>query len=228
MEPTVSTARTRSRDPAATRTSILEAAERLFAEKGFAATSMRDLAEASGASKALIHHHFGSKEELYAAVKKRVVDRYLEAQRPQLKISDDPPKFLVEATRTAFLFCRDNPQVARLAAWAQLEEDPAPWPGVEELRPLVFERIGEAQDAGVLRKDLHPAILVTALGAMVTQWWQFKEANAGRFLDYPNPETLDDDYFQEVMEVFLHGAAGRRFPKSCLEPLHDRCEKNKD
>ena len=47
---------------------ILEAADRLFGENGFDATTTRDIAEASGVNKALIHYHFRSKEGLLASV----------------------------------------------------------------------------------------------------------------------------------------------------------------
>ena len=60
------------RDSEATRCAALDAAQHLFAEKGFAGTSMRDIAALSGVSQPLIHYHFGSKEGLYRAVKERL------------------------------------------------------------------------------------------------------------------------------------------------------------
>lgn len=45
---------------------ILAVACRVFGEKGFAATSVADVAEAAGISKPLIYNYFGSKEGLYA------------------------------------------------------------------------------------------------------------------------------------------------------------------
>ena len=47
------------------RRDILEAAKRLFAERGFHATRMSDVAAAAGASHGTIFWHFGSKEELF-------------------------------------------------------------------------------------------------------------------------------------------------------------------
>lgn len=51
-----------------TRASILEAADALFGQLGFDATTTRDIAERSGVNKALIHYHFGTKDELLDAV----------------------------------------------------------------------------------------------------------------------------------------------------------------
>ena len=48
--------------------SILDTGTALFAEKGYDATSMRDIAAAAGVSKALLYHHFTSKEDIYARI----------------------------------------------------------------------------------------------------------------------------------------------------------------
>jgi TetR/AcrR family transcriptional regulator len=59
---------------AGAREQILDAADALFGEVGFAAASTREIAERCGTNKALIHYHFQSKEALFAAV----LDRYYE------------------------------------------------------------------------------------------------------------------------------------------------------
>jgi AcrR family transcriptional regulator len=51
-----------------TRTSLLDSAERLFAELGIAGASMRAITRAAGANLAAVHYHFGSKEGLVKAV----------------------------------------------------------------------------------------------------------------------------------------------------------------
>lgn len=47
-----------------TREGILEAAARIFSEKGYHATSMQDIADAVNLQKASIYHHFSSKQEI--------------------------------------------------------------------------------------------------------------------------------------------------------------------
>lgn len=53
----------------ARRRSIIQAAEKLFIERGFHATTTRDLATAAGVSEALLFKHFPSKEALYTAIR---------------------------------------------------------------------------------------------------------------------------------------------------------------
>ena len=54
---------------------ILEAAEMLFAEKGFAAVSMSAIAKLANTSKPNIYHHFKNKNDLYLAIMKTAVER---------------------------------------------------------------------------------------------------------------------------------------------------------
>lgn len=57
-----------------TKTRILDAAEGLFTEHGFEATSLRQLTAAAAVNLAAVNYHFGSKEELFQAVLTRRLD----------------------------------------------------------------------------------------------------------------------------------------------------------
>ena len=63
---------------AARQEAILRGAARAFARAGYAATSMEDIAAASGITKLIVYRHFDSKEELYRAVLQQVFDRLAE------------------------------------------------------------------------------------------------------------------------------------------------------
>jgi AcrR family transcriptional regulator len=55
----------------ATRERLLDTAERLFAERGFAGTSVRDITDEAGANLGAVNYYFQSKENLYAQVFRR-------------------------------------------------------------------------------------------------------------------------------------------------------------
>jgi len=55
-------------DPPATRRRILKAAGELFAQRGFLATTMREIAQRARVNLAAAHYHFGSKRDLYLEV----------------------------------------------------------------------------------------------------------------------------------------------------------------
>lgn len=65
-------ARPKTDDPEA-RAQILAAAEELFAARGFAGTSIRDIARKAGVTGALLHYYFGTKEALYTTLLDKAV-----------------------------------------------------------------------------------------------------------------------------------------------------------
>jgi AcrR family transcriptional regulator len=72
-----------------TRTAILTAAERLYADRGFADVTLRDIVAAAGVNLAAVNYHFGSKDELIAEL---FVTRGLATNRErlnELKLAED-------------------------------------------------------------------------------------------------------------------------------------------
>ena len=64
----------RTRDEAAeTRNAILDAAERVFSQRGVSHTSLEDIARAAGVTRGAIYWHFKNKSELFTAMVNRVV-----------------------------------------------------------------------------------------------------------------------------------------------------------
>jgi AcrR family transcriptional regulator len=79
---------------------ILDAAEELFAERGYAGTSLRDVATAVGIRIPSLYNHFESKEALYGAVFERDLRPVLSALSDYAvpgRDGGEPPRKLVEA-----------------------------------------------------------------------------------------------------------------------------------
>ena len=68
---------------------LLAAAVRIFADKGFAGASVRDIVEAAGANIAAVNYHFQGKENLYAAAVERAY-RTCYAAKPPLHLAGPP------------------------------------------------------------------------------------------------------------------------------------------
>lgn len=69
---------TRERRVEHTRSLLLDAAEEVFAEKGFTPASLDDIARAAGYTKGAIYKHFATKEDLFLAVSDRYWRRYFD------------------------------------------------------------------------------------------------------------------------------------------------------
>lgn len=75
---------------------IFESALRLFSLRGFAATSLREIAEEAHVSKPMIYYYFGSKEALYGAIVQEILEEMEAAIRAGLPRTADPAAQLVE------------------------------------------------------------------------------------------------------------------------------------
>jgi AcrR family transcriptional regulator len=72
--------RTRTNDPASTRSRVLDAAVELFHRQGYADTSMQDIMQSAGVTSGALHHHYPTKKELgLAVIRERVATMVVDA-----------------------------------------------------------------------------------------------------------------------------------------------------
>lgn len=76
---------TKPADPASTKARILDTAEGLFAERGFAETSLRHITSRAQVNLASVNYHFGSKKSLIQAVFDRFLREFLGSLTPGLQ-----------------------------------------------------------------------------------------------------------------------------------------------
>ena len=126
-----------SRDPArgltrlpgpARRRQIIQATLPLFAEKGFEATTTKEIAQAAGVSEAIIFRHFQSKEALYGVIvgvisARPPMDQWLTELAVYAEQRDDVRLFGSFATRVLEYHLRD-PLFLRLRLYSALEHHP--------------------------------------------------------------------------------------------------------
>lgn len=93
----------RGRDGAETRARIEAEALRLFAEKGVAGTSVRDIAQAVGVSEGALYRHFASKDAL---ARELFLSRYAELAGKICAIDDEVPVLADKLRAVVELACR--------------------------------------------------------------------------------------------------------------------------
>ena len=115
-----------------TRAEILDAALEAFAETGFEAMSVRELTRRIGVSHNLVHHHFGSKEDLWRAA----LDHGVGATAQELLEllaesvgSSESNSVLREGMRSGIALLRRRPAVARIL----VDESARPGPRLDYL-----------------------------------------------------------------------------------------------
>jgi AcrR family transcriptional regulator len=145
----------RRRDRAAREREILEAAERIFGERGYQGTSMDDVAAEVGVSKPLIYQYYGSKDGLFLACLARLRIQLLDTVSDAVMAAPDAEDALYAGFVAWFEFLDDHPQ-----AWSVLIDEgmlgmsPAAGPAAaatDEVRAAFIELI-----AAMVRMNLPP------------------------------------------------------------------------
>ena len=140
-----------SAEDLSSRARLRDAAVRLFAERGVAGTSVRDIAEAAGVTAGLITHHFGSKERLKAAVDELMVEVFTAPLTAHSDRSSPTPEAVGEALAQSMAAHPDLR--AYLRRWF-LENDPASAEVFDRFVGLLRDLLAEMHAAGTLRADL--------------------------------------------------------------------------
>lgn len=90
------------------KTEIINASVKLFAEKGFAATTLDEIAVAAEFGKGTIYNYFSSKEEIYSAIVDEVSKNLSYLIKETSKSSSSAMEFLVSYTKKIFKYCLKN------------------------------------------------------------------------------------------------------------------------
>lgn len=180
----------RRRLPREQRRQVIEdAAERLLAERGFAATRMADVAAASGISRQLLLRHFPTKAELHVALLRRHRDALLTIVGERRRDDDAVPDSRLRAALAAwFAYVEQHPFAARL-----LFEDTTGLPEIAQLHREMREDARRATAAALLADPavdlaedaVEPVaeMLRAATVALVLWWSEHPEVSRERLVD---------------------------------------------
>ena len=188
----------RTRAVAAKRTAILSAALELFSLYGVHGTSLDKVAEGADVSKTNLLYYFPSKEALYVAVLKNILDVWLAPLRA-LRNDQQPLAAIGDYIRLKLEVSRDHPQASRLFCMEMLQGAPLLKGELEgDLRALVDEK--SAVIEGWIREGklaaVEPHHLIFMLWATTQHYADFAtqvEAVTGRTLS-------DRDFFNQTLE----------------------------
>ncbi|WP_140848646.1 TetR/AcrR family transcriptional regulator [Paracoccus sp. FO-3] len=123
--------------PTDTRSTILEAAARLYADTGYAAVSMRDVAREVGVTQANLYHHFNGKDDLIRATLTHVFTRKANRISELLERDDLPGDRLIQFADLFVDLLSEDRVFFRLLARELLDGDAT---RLRELACAVLER----------------------------------------------------------------------------------------
>ncbi len=94
-------------------THIARVAARLFAERGYDATSVREIVETSGVTKPTLYYHFGSKQGLAEALLTKPMNEFIETLRERVATETNPIAMLRGLFETFIHFLAQEPDRGR-------------------------------------------------------------------------------------------------------------------
>jgi AcrR family transcriptional regulator len=114
---------------------IEQAASELFAERGYGATSIDEIAKRSGVTAPVVYDHFASKQELHRRLLERHYAELRLLWREQLGGGDPPAQRIARAIDAWFAYVETHPY-----AWRMLFRETTGEPGVRAIHEEVIEQ----------------------------------------------------------------------------------------
>ena len=181
------------------REQLVDVGRRLFAEKGFEAVTVEEIAATASVSKPVVYEHFGSKDGLYAVIVDREMNILLGMVSDSLT-ANNPRALLEQAARALFdyieersdgfrVLVRDSPVAQNTGNFASLLRDVA---------SQVDERLAREFDRSGFPPKFAPmyANMLVGMVALTGQWW----------LDVRKPKK--DEVVAHVVNLAWNGIVG--------------------
>lgn len=182
-----------------TRYNIIKAAQKLFVKKGFAATSISEIAHRAKINQSLIYHHFKDKKELWIKAKNQIICEHWELH--PVKTLDELSQqslsvFIENIVKQRFLLYLKNPDIVRIISWQRLEPNygelyycNSPYASLEGW----CKAIQTLQDRGEIRKELSPGWIVIFMTNTIV----------GLFIDhgalcYKSKKIINEEYIPMI------------------------------
>lgn len=183
---------------------LLDAAEAVFAARGFHASSTAAIAQRAGVNKTLIHYYFRSKMGLYRAVMQRIA-RQLQPFLTDFAITD-PVEALSTATRRYVRLLADHPHYVRLCAYGAL--DGIAIRGDEEIHARLVEAASAALQRGTSQRIFRPEDprhVLSSVEGMCRFFFEHEDVLHQQWGDDYDRERIVQERCDHVVRMLLHG-----------------------
>ncbi|GLI33426.1 TetR/AcrR family transcriptional regulator [Desulforhabdus amnigena] len=152
---------------------ILHAAAKIFADKGYAGTSVREIVEAAGVTKPTLYYYFKNKEDLYIKLVDETMHAFCSVLDESLTVRGKMRKCLLALYTHLYELMRDHVDFVRLVN-SMIYGPPGSTPAYD-LRPVdshllhVFsEMLRGGVDEGELKEESFPEVILLLLGLLRT------------------------------------------------------------
>ena len=196
-------AQTASPSPDKMRDRILTHATRLFAERGYGSTAVREIAEAVGCTKPALYYHFGSKEQLFLSALREVTDRLTSLLDDELDDDRGSTEFrLIRGVARFLQHVREHPRAMALLMRADLRPEPdQPTFDFASIRTSHQKRVRELLRQGIARGEIRGDIDVEDAAYGITGMVDL------RVQLWLQGERLETDLPERIVTLFMRGVS---------------------
>lgn len=186
---------------------LLKAGIRLFAEKGYTATSVNEIVKATGLAKPALYYYFKSKEELYLAILSYGFDERLRIMKEAFQQNQGWKNQLVAFVRAVLKFAKERRELCRItfqASFAPAKEVSAHLP-MRKMAIRNMEYFKKIFHLGIRErffKNSNPHALALALHGHLLSYVLLQSLNSPLL-----PKKINAE---DIVELFLRGAANGR------------------
>ncbi|MBI9051127.1 MAG: TetR/AcrR family transcriptional regulator [Anaerolineaceae bacterium] len=189
------------RDGQDTRQRVLSSAMTLFAEQGFAGTSLADISKDCGISDGLILHHFQNKKNLYQAVLEQSADEYTKVFESVRESAGSPQAMMQEAMLAAFKFWKEDTSYQRLSLWSYLEGQSGLSEKEAQFTAGMAQMVEQLQTQGMINNQISPVVLMTMVIGPIHFWLRYRE-QFKETLQLPDAlDELDEIFIRQLLQV---------------------------
>lgn len=187
------------RDGESTKQIVLAAAKQVFAERGFAGSSLAMISQKSGISDGLILHHFKSKKNLYHKVLEDLAKSYIETIYKAGQESQDFDQISKNVLKATFRFWSDDTIYNRISLWAYLENQTELIEQETQLTASLANMISQMQAEGRLDPSVTPYALMTMTIGPIHFWTRYRN----QFKETLHLNGTIEELNQSFLEQFL-------------------------
>lgn len=198
-------------DAEITRKQLLEAAVRVFSEKGYAATRLSDIGEEAGVTRGAIYWHFGNKKELFAALFKERIDPFFNIIKEVLDEDLHPleklekiltvffEKFQCDRDFLAnqhldFMEMKSKNEIPEIQAFMKERE--------EKFYKMLVDIIKAGQKRGEIRSNVSSDAITSMLATLIAGYGFLSARNEKR--------SLFKGKSKEIVEIFIAGIKAQK------------------
>ena len=187
---------------------LLEAAEKVFIQKGFVNTTIQEISEKSEFAVGSIYHMFASKEDVYLALLQMRLEEHLHILEERMEKAEDPVEKIRVFIKTRFQFFSEKRSFFRLFLNTTYGPQWGVGAGSDNVLITRYEAhlavLTKIIEDGIRRKlfsGKDPFGMALAIEGMINAFVGYWIRHKDKELSYPDKATIESVFFQGILRT---------------------------